>query len=162
MSTLNNNHYDKLVEFIKSHQDDFYRLAYSYAHNRDSALDIVQESIYKGLTSVNKIRNINKMKAWMFSIVINTAISFIRKNKRLIITNDIPEAVQYENVDIADKLALHQAIEKLDVKYRTVIILRYFEGLKINEIADITGVNISTVKSRLYSGIDRLKVILDK
>ncbi|GKX30240.1 RNA polymerase sigma factor SigV [Vallitalea longa] len=162
MSTFNNDHYNKLVEFIKIHQDDFYRLAYSYVHNRDSALDIVQESIYKSLTSIDKLKNINKIKAWMFSIIINTSISFLRKNKRLIITNNIPEAVQYQNIDIADKMDLHQAIERLDMKYKTVIILRYFQGLKINEIADITGVNVNTVKSRLYSGINRLKVILNK
>ncbi|GMQ61497.1 RNA polymerase sigma factor [Vallitalea maricola] len=162
MSTFNNYNYNKLVEFIKIHQEDFYRLAYSHVHNRESALDIVQDSIYKGLTSVHKLKNINKLKTWMFSIIVNTSISYLRKNKRLIITNDFPESIERENIDIADKIDLYHAIEKLDIKYRTIIVLRFFEDMKIEEVADITGLNINTVKSRLYNGIDKLKVILDK
>lgn len=162
MSTIKNENYNKLVEFIKIHQEDFYRLAYSHVHNRDLALDIVQDSIYKGLTSTHKIKDISKIKSWMFTIVVNTAISYIRKNKRLIITNDLPEIIGTETIEIADRVALYQAIEQLDLKYRTIIILRYFEDMKIEEVAQTTGVNINTVKSRIYIGLEKLKAILNK
>lgn len=162
MSTFNNDNYNRLVEFIKIYQNDFYRLAYSYVHNRDSALDIVQDSIYKSLTSVHKLKKIDKLKSWMFSIIVNTSISYLRKNKRLVVTNDFPLYTESENIDIADKVDLYHAIEQLNIKYKTIIILRFFEDMKINEIAEITGLNVNTVKSRLYKGIDKLKLILDK
>lgn len=161
MSTYNNCNYTKLVEYIKANQNTFYRLAYSYVKHQDTALDIVQESIYKALTSVNSLKNPEYIKTWLYRIIVNTSISYIRKNKRIIVTDEVPEVIQYDDVHFADKLYLYAALDRLDEKHKTVIVLRYFEDLKIEEIAKITECNVNTVKTRLYAGIRKLKAMIE-
>lgn len=161
MSTYNNCNYTKLVEYIKANQNTFYRLAYSYVKHQDTALDIVQESIYKALTSVSSLKNPEYIKTWLYRIIVNTSISYIRKNKRIIVTDEVPEVIQDEDVHFADKLNLYAALDRLDGKHKTVIVLRYFEDLKIEEIAKITECNVNTVKTRLYAGIRKLKAMIE-
>lgn len=159
MSTYKNKKYLILVNYIKENQNNFYRLAKSYVKSKEEALDIVQESIYKALTSIEGLKNIEYMKTWMYRIIVNTSITYIRKNKRIVLTDEMPDFI-CTYTDTAEILDLYNAIDRLSESYKTVIILKYFEDLKIDEIALITNCNVNTVKSRLYSAIDKLKVIM--
>lgn len=71
-----------LVTCITDHKQDFYRLAFSYVKNQDDALDIVQESIKKALSSVETVRNPETIKSWFYKILVRTAIDFLRKQKK--------------------------------------------------------------------------------
>ncbi|MGG0888731.1 sigma-70 family RNA polymerase sigma factor [Cytobacillus horneckiae] len=151
----------RFVTIIKDHKEDFYRLAYSYVKNQEDALDIVGESIKKGLISLDRIQNPQAIKSWFYKIVVRTSLDFLRKHKRLTVTDDETlnflssgQNDQYENFD------LHEAMNKLPVEYKTVITLRYFEDLKMEEIAAITDENISTVKTRIYRGLKLLRITL--
>lgn len=161
MSTYNKKNYIKLVDYIKTNQDDFYRLAYSYVKNKEAALDIVQESLYKALSSVDALKNSSYMKTWLYRIIVNTSLSYIRKNQKIILMDEIREVSEPEKCEVADRIDLYSAIDMLDDKYRTVIILRYLEDVKIGDIAKITDCNINTVKSRIKSAIQKLKMILE-
>lgn len=161
MSTYNKKIYIKLVDYIKTNQDDFYRLAFSYVKNKEAALDIVQESLYKSLKSVETLKNSAYMKTWLYRIIVNTSLSYIRKNQKIILMDEIREVIEPEKSEVADRIDLYSAIDKLDDKYRTVIILRYLEDIKIGEIAKITDSNINTVKSRIKSAIQKLRTILE-
>ncbi|MCU9613034.1 sigma-70 family RNA polymerase sigma factor [Caldibacillus lycopersici] len=149
------------ISCITENKDDFYRLAYSYVKNQEDALDIVQESIRKALTSLINIKDINAMKSWFYKIVIRTAIDFLRKQKKLTLADD-------ETIDFLSKgkedtykdLDLHKALDELPIMYKTVIILRYFEDLKLEEIAEILEENINTVKTRLYKGLKLLRITI--
>lgn len=158
MSTYN---YNKIVEYIETSQNDFYLLAYGYVKNREAALDIVQESIYKALSSANKIRNIEYVKTWFYRILVNTSISYLRKNKRIILSDKVPEMVSPENKSLAEIYDLYDAIDKLNPKFKTVIMLRYFEDMKIDEIAKVLDCNVNTVKSRIYASLGKLKRIIE-
>ncbi|WP_066494826.1 sigma-70 family RNA polymerase sigma factor [Abyssisolibacter fermentans] len=159
MSTYKKN-YLILVDYIKMNQDNFYRLAYSYVKNKEAALDIVQESIYKALKSVETIRNSSYIKTWMYRVIVNTSISYIRKNKKEILKDEICDITEPETVSLADKIDLYNAIDLLDEIHKTVIILRYFEDMKIEDIAKVTDCNINTVKTRIYSAVSKLRIIL--
>ena len=136
-----------------------YRLAYSYVHNENDALDIVQESAYKAVKNSHTLKNPQYAGTWIYRIVINESISFLRKQKQ----ND---TVLYETdgecEDRYSDIDLHQALEQLEVTDKTVIVLRYFEGLQLKQIAEVLDENLSTVKSRLYRSLKKLRVSMEE
>ncbi|WP_105616675.1 RNA polymerase sigma factor [Vallitalea okinawensis] len=161
MSTVPNKHDQLIVDYIKEHQNDFYILAYGYVKNRESALDIVQESILKALSSSGRLKDSSSIKTWFYRILVNTSISYIRKNKRIIYFDEVPEIESPVNTHIDINFDLYNAVDQLDTKHKSVIILRYFEDMKIEDIAFILHTNVSTVKSRIYNAIKKLKKIME-
>lgn len=161
MSTVPNKHDQLVVDYIEEHQNDFYILAYGYVKNRESALDIVQESILKALSSSRKLKDTSSIKTWFYRILVNTSISYIRKNKRIIYFDEVPEIEPPVNNNLDVNFDLYSAVDQLDSKHKSVIILRYFEDMKIEDIAYILNTNASTVKSRIYNAIKKLKKIME-
>ncbi|WP_301108558.1 RNA polymerase sigma factor [Sporosarcina sp.] len=150
----------KIIEkFIIENRESHYRLAYSYVRNKEMALDIVQESIFKALKSIDSLKENTYLKTWFYRIVINTSIDYIRKNQRVSAMDDdhlLEHLPQIE--DEFTDMDLQDAIEQLPPKYKTLIILRFFEDLKMDEIATVTGQNVNTVKTRLYSALKVLRI----
>ncbi|PAC96386.1 RNA polymerase sigma factor [Bacillus licheniformis] len=149
-----------LVACITDRKEDFYRLAYSYVKNQEDALDIVQESIKKALDSV---RNPDTIKSWFYKILVRTAIDFLRKQKKLKVMDDQTiEFLSQGKEDTYRDTDLHEALDELPQPYHTIIVLRFFEDLKLEEIAEITGENLNTIKTRLYRGLKLMRIQLTK
>ena len=148
-----------LVEYIKKNQNSLYKLAFAYTKNQEQALDVVQEAITKALENINKLKHEEYVKTWFYRILINEALRHKKTLKRYIefelLENELYNKSHEEN--LIQNLDIYQNIYKLDDKIKTVIILRFFENMKIEEIAFITKTNVSTIKSRLYKGIKELK-----
>ncbi|AOH56756.1 RNA polymerase sigma factor [Peribacillus muralis] len=147
-----------LAARITERQDNLYRLAFYYIKNQEDALDIVQESIRKALTSSNKIKDAASIDSWLYKIIVRTSLDVIRKKKKLTVTDD--ETIEYLRSGEEDHypdLDLQRALEGLSLKYRTIIILRFFEDLKLEEIAEVLEENVSTVKTRLYKALQLLR-----
>lgn len=149
----------KLVECITDNKEAFYRLAYSYVKNENDAVDILQDSIQKAISSKRHIKSEQYIKSWFYRIVVNTSLDFLKKQKKLMFVDE--EALesyadgvenQYSNID------LERALESLSLKYRSVIILRYFEDLKIEEVAEILNENPNTIKTRLTKALKLLRI----
>ncbi|MED3626013.1 RNA polymerase sigma factor SigV [Bacillus subtilis] len=152
-----------LVTCITDQKQDFYRLAFSYVKNQDDALDIVQESIKKALSSVETVRNPETIKSWFYKILVRTAIDFLRKQKKIRVMDD--ETIEFLSKGKEDHYKdtdLHEALDELPYRYKTIIILRFFEDLKLEEIAEITGENTNTVKTRLYRALKLMRIQLTK
>lgn len=149
-----------IKEYIKSNQQDFYRLAYSYTKNSDDALDIVQEAIYKAIANARTLKNPAYLKTWVYRILVNESINWIRKRKNIVLDETVPNNLLYEDKDIAEEISIYNAIQQLEPKLRTIIILRFFEDMNLEEISTITKTNLNTVKSRLYKSLNILKNII--
>lgn len=147
----------QLSEYIVSHQEEFYRLAYSYVKNRDAALDVVQESIVRALSRADTLRQPEYMKTWFYRILINESMNYYRRGKRLVPLEESGPEQAAPTRDPAERLDLYAAIDRLDPREQTIIRLRFFEDMKLEEIAQITGTNLNTVKSRLYKSLRRLR-----
>lgn len=145
-----------LKEYLQTHQQDFYRLAYSYTKNRDAALDVVQDSIVKAITKAGSLKNPGHMKTWFYRILTNESLSALRRRKDHV-SDDALEELPAAGTDTAAALDLYRAIGRLSPKLKTVILLRYFEDMKLEEIAGVTHSNLNTVKTRLYQGLRLLK-----
>lgn len=146
-----------IQEALVRNYDKYYKVAYSYVHNEADAMDIVQESAYKAILKSDTLRTPEFVNTWLYRIVINEACTMLRKIKgefSEIEENQVGYEDTYANMD------LHQALENLSEQERTLIVLRYFEDKKLDEIAEILELNINTVKSRLYRVCDKLKLEL--
>lgn len=162
LKNSNGKNYEALAEYIKDNQNSFYRLAYSYVKDKDEALDIVQESIYKGLKSIDGLKDIEFMKTWFYRIVVNTSLNAIKNSKKVIDIDSVAEPhIDDTTSDIGENIDLYEAIGQLNENHKTVVIMRYFEDMKIEEIADVTSTNVSTVKTRLYTALGKLKDLLE-
>ena len=154
---------ETLTNYIKENQEKFYRIALTYSKNEDAALDIVQEAIVKALNNINKLKKEEYVKTWFYRILINECLQYIKKSKRISIYEfqDIESQIEWNDDISINGIDMYKYIESLDSKLRTVIILRYFEDMKIEEIAKITKANVNTVKSRLYKALQVLKKCID-
>ena len=148
--------HQQLTAFIVAHQEDFYRLAYSHVKNRDAALDVVQESIVKALAKSGGIRRTESLKPWFYRILINESMNYYRYTRRLTPLEEAAEAAAPAG-DHAARLDLLAAIDRLDPRDQLIIRLRFFEEMKLEEIAQAAGLNLNTVKSRLYKGLRKLR-----
>lgn len=151
-----------LIHFITENKENVYRLAFSYVKNADNALDIVQDSIHKALSSSKTLKSEGSMKAWFYRIVVNTSLDFLRKQKRIHLVDDQTLELHGSiSEDAYHDIDLEKALEELPHAFRTVIVLRYFEDLKIEEIAEVMNENISTVKTRLYQALRKLRIKME-
>ena len=153
---------NRLIEFIEENQDKLYRIAFSYVKNEDLALDIVQESIEKALRNIKTLKHEEYVKTWFYRILINESLGYIRRNKNTTLcqVEDLKNDIEWNDNITIEGIDLYNNIGKLKEKLRTVIILRFFEDLKIEEIARITKTSPNTVKSRLYKGLEELKKLI--
>lgn len=153
--------YKILEEYIIKNNNDHYRLVYSYVKSKEDALDIIQESILKAFKAIEKQEDLEKLKPWFYRILINSSIDFIRKNKRVnLVDKEVLDQMILVNDDHKD-LDLENSLFNLEKKYREIIILKYFKGFTIKEIADILKINENTIKTRLYKGLNLLKVSME-
>jgi RNA polymerase sigma-70 factor (ECF subfamily) len=155
---------------VLPHLDDCYRLARWLTGNRADAEDVVQEACldaFRGITGFNG----SHPRAWVLTIVRHAAYRWLRKNRpaALVVVDDL-EALDVADTQIAgsvqtpeaaliaqaDTARLEQAIAALPVPFRETLVLRDVNGLDYRDIADITGVPIGTVMSRLARARRRL------
>lgn len=73
---------NQIADYVIRYKENIYRLAFSYVKNAEDALDIVQESIYKAISSKDSLENTDYIKTWFYRIVVNTSIDFLRKKGR--------------------------------------------------------------------------------
>jgi len=144
-------------ELIHHEKNKLYRMAYMYVKNENDALDIVQDAIYKAFISIKSLKNPQYFSTWLSRILINSALDFIKKNERIILTNEMDVLPKEQNLGIEEKMDLAGAIERLDVPYKTVIILRYYQDLTIKQIAEMLHCPEGTIKTRLHRAINLLK-----
>lgn len=148
-----------LTDLILENKEKSYRLAFSYVRNEEDALDVIQESIYKALKKVHTLDNPQALKSWFLRIVVNTSLDLLRKRKKeVVVDDDTLEFVSPNSNDTYEDVDLKKQLNELPLKYRTVIILKFFEDLKLREIAEILNESESTIKSRLYRGLKMMQV----
>lgn len=149
----------ELITFIMDHKESFYRFAYSYVRNQEDALDIVQDSIHKALRKQHQLKDTAMMKSWFYRIIATTSLDFLRKKKRWYVADDDSlEVLASSSVDTYKNLDLEQAMNQLPPSYKTIVILRFFEDLKLEEIASVLDENINTVKTKLYKALKILRI----
>ena len=149
----------KTVEdLLLTNYNQYFRLAYSYVHNDDDAGDIVQNAAYKAIKNCSQLKETQYAATWLYRIVINEIFTFYgqKKTEPLEDAEELPQEDSYEDIDL--KLALNS----LPLEDKMIVELKYFEDMKLEEIAAILDLNINTVKSRLYRSLKKLRLMLEE
>ncbi len=134
--------------------ESYYRLAFSYVHQEADAMDIVQEGACKAMAKARSLREERFAGTWIYRIMINTAKDYLKKyeKERGTLREDMAVSQGTET-----DLELQEALDRLPMQEKTLIILRFYEDKPLSEIAEILQENLSTVKSRLYRTLEKLR-----
>jgi len=128
--------------------------------NREDALDLSQEAFLKAYQSLPKLDDPGRFGAWLFRIAHNEAFSMLRRRKP---EGELPPekgGVSRELLPMELSLAVETALGRLSDEQREAVLLKVYQGFKFDEMAEILGCPVSTVKSRLYTALDLLKTTL--
>lgn len=149
-------------ELVKLHKEYFYRNAFLYAKREEAALEVFQEAIVKALLSIKTLKEPTHFKTWMTKIIYNCAMDLHRSNTKTVYLEEYEEvpSISPDNLSREERLDLHAAVDKLDEPYQSVIVQKYFQGMKIDEIAVSNGRPVGTVKSDLARAKKQLRNIL--
>lgn len=150
---------DTLTQYLIENQTRFYRLAYGVLQNPDEALDAVQDAVCRALERQDSLRNIEAVRTWFYRILMNICNDALRKKAREVPFPDELEPSSEDPEPTDDSLA--RRVDALPPEMGTIIKLRFYEELSLNEISQITGQNLNTVKSRLYAGLKKLRIAME-
>ncbi|MFB3828792.1 MAG: RNA polymerase sigma factor [Bryobacteraceae bacterium] len=126
-------------------------------NNREDALDLSQDVFLKAYQNLKKLEDPARFGPWLFRIAHNEAYSLFRKRRPEADIEDIPQAAGSPAYPIELSLAVRAALDRLSADQREAVVLKIYQGFKFEEMADILGCPVSTVKSRLYTALDLLK-----
>jgi len=164
-------------EIVFRYKDRLVNFLFRYTGNRDDSEDLAQDTFLKLYRSKHLYREIAKFSTWFYTIAINIAKTNLRKKSRkraISLSSFDPENEKdFEltaNVLGPDESAnastesyyIQKAIDSLDENFREVIVLRDIQDFEYEEIAQITGLPLGTVKSRINRGREKLKVMLSE
>jgi RNA polymerase sigma-70 factor, ECF subfamily len=166
----------RFANVVLPHLGDAYALARWLARNDADAQDIVQEACLRAFRGIAGFGDINP-RGWVLSIVRNTAYTWLKKHRdpKLVAVDNVEEvehagaawdlgtaSPEASLIEQADAAQLEAAIADLPVEFRETLVLRDVEGLDYRTIAEVTGVPIGTVMSRLARARRRLMAQLGK
>jgi RNA polymerase sigma-70 factor (ECF subfamily) len=164
----------RLTEFerqVLPHLDAAYNLARFLMRNDQDAEDVVQEAALRAFRFFDSFRGENS-RAWLLSIVRNTAFTALKRNRmdeETVVFDEELHGEQIPPLDAGialdraqDQQTVRAAIEQLPAEFREAITLRELEGMSYKEIADVAGVPIGTVMSRLARARRQLQLLLTK
>lgn len=133
-----------------------YRTAALYLGGESAAVDAVDEAVYKGFCAYQKLRQPEFFDTWITRILINVCNSELRRRKRELSMDELPETAQEQ----FDALPLKEALRRLPKDLREVIVLRYFTGLTLEETAQALDIPRGTVSTRQKKALTLLRLEL--
>jgi len=166
------------AELMHRYKDSIYFMVLKMVNNKDDAMDITVTTFAKAFENLEKYRPDYAFSTWLFRIATNGSIDFIRKKK--IQTTSIEgfsdrdgddrvfeiksDVLNPEETSIKKQQTeqLKEIIERLPARYKTLIVLRYFDELSYEEIAEQMDLPLGTVKAQLFRGRDLLSNILNR
>lgn len=153
--------YDCTVQYIIENQNKFYRLAYSYVQEEQAALDVVQNAICRALEGCFGLKNPLALRTWFYRILVNESLQYLRKQKKeTTLTEEHTANLTYSEPAFEEDKQAYEAVMGLPEPMKTVVLLHFYEDLTLKQIAEITDTPLSTVKTRLYSALKKLRTIL--
>lgn len=152
-------------EFIFPHARLVYESAFRLCGNRDDAEDLLQETFFYAIKSFEQLKDRGKCKYWLFSILKNLFLKEVERGRKRtdlefdLFSRNLCDISYIENEYLRDEVErnLRGILEKLDERLKIPILMFYFDRLTYKEIADILGVPIGTVMSRIARGKVYLK-----
>src|SRR6202048_4515641 len=172
---------EAVSELVQSQQTYVYSIAMSLMHNPADAADMTQEAFIRLMRSLGTYRAETKFTTWLYRLVTNICLDGLRRRGRPVESLDAPSSAQSEDAQTAgERLAdtdrwtqpeqelelresateVREALVNLPAAQRLALTLHYFEDLRYEDIADVMGLPLNTVKSHIRRGKERLALVL--
>ncbi len=149
-----------LEELIQKYYDNIYRFCYYKTGNASISYDLTQETFLKLIKYIESYKHKGKLKNYILTIAVNVCNNYFYEKstnlEELDNTNDYDNDSLNELGKFEQKDIIMKALNGLPEKQKEVIILRYYEDLKIKDIAKMINEKVPTVKSRLKQGLEKL------
>jgi RNA polymerase sigma-70 factor (ECF subfamily) len=160
---------DALGPLMERHHGRVYRIAYSYLRNADDALDAVQETFVKAYQNAARWHPEAEVTPWLVRIAVNQSIDQYRRGRRharempletdgvvmQLPASDVPADRRVHGREIGERIS--RAVLELPETQRSVFVLRHYEDMSLEEIAQALGIQLGTVKSALHRALFRLR-----
>jgi RNA polymerase sigma factor (sigma-70 family) len=154
-------------QLVLKYRERVYAVVYNMTSNREDASDLTQDAFIKAFQSINRFQGQSSFFTWLYRIAVNSTLSHLRKAK-------LRSFFSFEKISEDDKTTellaqltdkkgadremyvrelqekLNEAMQKLSIKHRTVVTLFEIDGLSHEEIAEVMGCSVGTVRSRLH------------
>ncbi len=149
---------DWFSENIRKYKNDLYALAFSILRNNEDVNDAVQETLYKAYDKLDTLKDPDKFKPWIMRILANSSYEILRGRKKTVSIDEYENTLESTSgIYSTTNAVLWDAVQSLDAKYRTVVVLFYYNDLPIKEIAKILELKPATVRKRLSRAREQLR-----
>lgn len=149
----------KFCEWVNKYRDELYIMALAVLRNEIDAEDAVSNGILKAYENLGQLKNAHKFKPWMLTITKNEALK-IKKKRLALPGNEVVESILEPVLEHYDEL--WDVLQEMKEEYRLVVVLFYYDGLSLRDIAEVLDIPVGTVKSRLSRGKEILKHALER
>ncbi|WP_413305581.1 sigma-70 family RNA polymerase sigma factor [Bacillus sp. 1P10SD] len=146
------------ISLFETHKDSIYRMAYMYMKNQADSLDIVQEVAYRAFKNRNSLKELNYFKTWILKITINASIDVLRKKQKVVELPFTREVGTQQTEDRYSDLLLNELLHSLDEDDKRLIYLKYYQEYTFQEISEIVEAPVSTVKSKIYRALEKIRL----
>jgi len=157
---------------VDHHKDKAFNLAFRICGSREEAEEITQDSFLKAYRSLNGFKMKSSFATWLYRIVYNTSISYVRARKKGVLSlEDFPaDVIDFLTDNSSEEGAEKEyrnalvgfALQKINDEERGLITLFYYEEMSTDEISDVTGISKSNIKVRLYRARQKMIGIIEK
>lgn len=165
------------AEIVELYKDKLYHLGYRMTGNRQEAEDVVQDTFLRVFRNLDRYDENQKFSTWIYRIATNLCIDRLRKRKSVYSLD--AESGDHEGLDGYSMLPsddrtpeselmlsetqriIHEAMETLPPKYKSVMVLRYMQDLSLQEISDVLNMPVTTVKTRVHRGREFMRKKLE-
>lgn len=168
---------DAFEILVERYEKGVYNLAYRLIPDRDDAMDITQEVFLKAFQALPKFRGDSRFSTWLHRVCVNACLDFLRRKQRTqtysldepinLKESSVVREVRDDSGSVEDVIetkslteSVLMALNSVDEAHRTVIVLSDIRGYSYQEIADMLGISIGTVKSRLHRGRMAIRKLL--
>jgi len=166
-------------ELVTRYRTRIFGMIYNMVHNEQDAWDLAQDSFVKAWKSIKRFRGKSSFYTWIYRIVMNVTIDWLRKKQVTVAGAEFDDAIQLKEIDPASKTVpqadplphqqleqaeirrqIDKAIDQLSPEHRAVILMKEIEDMQYHEIAEALGCSIGTVMSRLFYARKKLQNLL--
>jgi RNA polymerase sigma-70 factor, ECF subfamily len=170
---------DAFDELVVRYRTRIFGMIYNMVHNEQDAWDLAQDSFVKAWKSMKRFRGQSSFYTWMYRIVMNVTIDWLRKKQIKGAGAEFDDSIQLKEIDPASKTVpkpdalpyermqqteiraqIDNAISQLTPEHRAVILMKEIEDMQYHEIAEALGCSIGTVMSRLFYARKKLQTLL--
>ncbi len=166
-------------QLVGRYRTRIFGMIYNMVHSEQDAWDLAQDSFLKAWKSIGRFRGQSSFYTWVYRIVMNVTIDWLRKKQVKGTGAEFDDAIQLKEIDPASRTApkahalphermqdqeirarIDAAIAQLTPEHRAVILMKELEDMQYNEIAETLGCSIGTVMSRLFYARKKLQIML--